>query len=107
MPLFFVIRVTRMKEKEKEYREENLMKIFVEPKERLIILSQEEFELYNFLDKNKNKSFTLDDLVVKFNKNIDIIKKILLKLQIKDLVKKDNLNYYQRKATSEKIKIYK
>ena len=96
-----------MKEKEKEYREENLMKIFVEPKERLIILSQEEFELYNFLDKNKNKSFTLDDLVVKFNKNIDIIKKILLKLQIKDLVKKDNLNYYQRKATSEKIKIYK
>ena len=96
-----------MKEKEKEYREENLMKIFVEPKERLIILSQEEFELYNFLDKNKNKSFTLDDLVVKFNKDIDIIKKILLKLQIKDLVKKDNLNYYQRKATSEKIKIYK
>lgn len=96
-----------MKEKEKEYREENLMKIFVEPKERLIILSQEEFELYNFLDKNKNKSFTLDDLVVKFNKNIDIIKKILLRLQIKDLVKKDNLNYYQRKATSEKIKIYK
>lgn len=96
-----------MKEKEKEYREENLMKIFVEPKERLIILSQEEFELYNFLDKNKNKSFTLDDLVVKFNKDIDIIKKILLRLQIKDLVKKDNLNYYQRKATSEKIKIYK
>lgn len=96
-----------MKEKEKEYREENLMKIFVEPKERLIILSQEEFELYNFLDKNKNKSFTLDDLIVKFNKDIDIIKKILLKLQIKDLVKKDNLNYYQRKATSEKIKIYK
>ena len=96
-----------MKEKEKEYREENLMKIFVEPKERLIILSQEEFELYNFLDKNKNKSFTLDDLVVKFNKDIDIIKKILLSLQIKDLVKKDNLNYYQRKATSEKIKIYK
>ena len=96
-----------MKEKEKEYREENLMKIFVEPKERLIILSQEEFEIYNFLDKNKNKSFTLDDLVVKFNKNIDIIKKILLSLQIKDLVKKDNLNYYQRKATSEKIKIYK
>ena len=96
-----------MKEKEKEYREENLMKIFVEPKERLIILSQEEFEIYNFLDKNKNKSFTLDDLVVKFNKNIDIIKKILLKLQIKDLVKKDNLNYYQRKVTSEKIKIYK
>lgn len=96
-----------MKEKEKEYRKENLMKIFVEPKERLIILSQEEFELYNFLDKNKNKSFTLDDLVVKFNKNIDIIKKILLNLQIKDLVKKDNLNYYQRKATSEKIKIYK
>ena len=83
------------------------MKIFVEPKERLITLSQEEFELYNFLDKNKNKSFTLDDLVVKFNKNIDIIKKILLRLQIKDLVKKDNLNYYQRKATSEKIKIYK
>ena len=96
-----------MKEKEKGYREENLMKIFVEPKERLIILSQEEFELYNFLDKNKNKSFTLDDLVVKFNKNIDIIKKILLRLQIKDLVKKDNLNHYQRKATSEKIKIYK
>ena len=96
-----------MKEKEKEYREENLMKIFVEPKERLIILSQEEFELYNFLDKNKNKSFTLDDLVVKFNKDIDIIKKILLRLQIKDLVKKDNLNYYQRKTTSEKIKIYK
>ena len=30
------------------------MKIFVEPKERLITLSQEEFELYNFLDKNKN-----------------------------------------------------
>ena len=83
------------------------MKIFVEPKERLITLSQEEFELYNFLDKNKNKSFTLDDLVVKFNKDIDIIKKILLKLQIKDLVKKDNLNYYQRKVTSEKIKIYK
>ena len=83
------------------------MKIFVEPKERLITLSQEEFELYNFLDKNKNKSFTLDDLVVKFNKDIDIIKKILLRLQIKDLVKKDNLNYYQRKATSEKIKIYK
>ena len=96
-----------MREKEKEYREENLMKIFVEPKERLIILSQEEFELYNFLDKNKNKSFTLDDLVIKFNKDIDIIKKILLRLQIKDLVKKDNLNYYQRKATSEKIKIYK
>ena len=83
------------------------MKIFVEPKERLIILSQEEFELYNFLDKNKHKSFTLDDLVVKFNKDIDIIKKILLRLQIKDLVKKDNLNYYQRKTTSEKIKIYK
>ena len=83
------------------------MKIFVEPKERLITLSQEEFELYNFLDKNKNKNFTLDDLVVKFNKDIDIIKKILLRLQIKDLVKKDNLNYYQRKATSEKIKIYK
>ena len=83
------------------------MKIFVEPKERLITLSQEEFELYNFLDKNKNKSFTLDNLVVKFNKDIDIIKKILLRLQIKDLVKKDNLNYYQRKATSEKIKIYK
>ena len=83
------------------------MKIFVEPKERLITLSQEEFELYNFLDKNKNKSFTLDDLVIKFNKDIDIIKKILLRLQIKDLVKKDNLNYYQRKATSEKIKIYK
>ena len=96
-----------MKEKEKEYREENLMKIFVEPKERLIMLSQEECELYNLLDKNKNKSFTLDDLVVKFNKDIDIIKKILLRLQIKDLVKKDNLNYYQRKATSEKIKIYK
>ena len=83
------------------------MKIFVEPKERLITLSQEEFELYNFLDKNKNKDFTLDDLVIKFNKDIDIIKKILLRLQIKDLVKKDNLNYYQRKATSEKIKIYK
>ena len=83
------------------------MKIFVEPKERLITLSQEEFELYNFLDKNKNKSFTLDDLVIKFNKDIDIIKKILLRLQIKNLVKKDNLNYYQRKATSEKIKIYK
>ena len=96
-----------MKEKEKEYREENLMKICVEVKERLIILSKEEFELYNFLDKNKNKSFTLDDLVIKFNKDIDIIKKILLNLQIKDLVKKDNLNYYQRKATSEKIKIYK
>ncbi len=83
------------------------MKIFVEPKERLITLSQEEFELYNFLDKNKNKGFTLDDLVIKFNKDIDIIKKILLRLQIKDLVKKVNLNYYQRKATSEKIKIYK
>ena len=83
------------------------MKIFVEPKERLITLSQEEFELYNFLDKNKNKSFMLDDLVIKFNKDIDIIKKILLRLQIKDLVKKDNLNYYQSKATSERIKIYK
>ena len=83
------------------------MKIFVEPKERLITLSQEEFELYNFLDKNKNKSFMLDDLVIKFNKDINIIKKILLRLQIKDLVKKDNLNYYQSKATSERIKIYK
>ena len=48
-----------MKEKEKEYRKENLMKIFVEPKERLIILSQEEFELYNFLDKNKIKVLPL------------------------------------------------
>lgn len=84
------------------------MKIFVEPKERLIILSQEEFELYKFLDKNKNKSFTLNDLVIKFNKDVDTIKRILLRLQIKDLVRKDDeLNCYQRKATSERIKIYK
>ena len=83
------------------------MKIFVEPKEKLVVLSQEEFKLYKFLDKNKNKCFTVNDLIIKFNKDIDEIKKILLQLQIKDLVKKDNLNYYQSKATSERIKIYK
>ena len=83
------------------------MKIFVEPKEKLVILSQEEFKLYKFLDKNKNKCFTVNDLIIKFNKDIDEIKKILLQLQIKDLVKKDDLNYYQNKATSERIKIYK
>ena len=76
------------------------MKIFVEPKEKLVILSHEEFKLYTFLDKN-------NELIIKFNKDIDEIKKILMQLQIKDLVKKDNLNYYQSKATSERIKIYK